>query len=220
MEMEDILNHWKTYDAKLDQSLHLNKNILRAIKTDKAKSSMQRLMIARSIEAAIFGFFMVALWIFMFNRLANPEFIIAAGVLLVFCIIGFAGSLKQIVLISQIDYADSVVGIQKKIEQITAHNLQLTRLSMLSLPFYTAYIMIGFELFFGVNLYTQGNPHWWIGQFIFSIAMIPLTIWLYRKISSRNMHLKWVRSFTNGLGGAALTKSLQFLKEVEAFEKQ
>ncbi len=219
MEMEELLNAWKTYDAKLDHSLSLNRAMLREMKVDKTRSRMQRTLVARGVEAGIFSLLTIALCVFAVNRLPYPEFVLAAGVLLVFYILGFAGSIKQIVMISQIDYAGSVVDIQRKIEQITAHHLQLIRLSMLSLPFYTAYIVIGFELFFGVNIFKQGNHDWWVGQLIFSAFMIPLALWLYRKIRPDNIHLKWVKNLTTSLGGSSLTKAVQFLHDIEKFEK-
>jgi hypothetical protein len=85
--------------------------------------------------------------------------IISAFILTVFAIIGLAGNIGQIVLISNIDYSKPISQLQTDFYRVCAHKLQLTKLLLVSVPFYLAYVFIGFDLFFGIDLYQYLEQH-------------------------------------------------------------
>lgn len=110
--------------------------------------------------------------------------------------------------------------MQKKLEQLKTHMVQITRLMMLSIPFYMVYIVLGFKLFFGVDIVAQGDPKWWIANIILSLLFIPLAVLIYRKLSWKNIHIAWVKSFIYSTGGKQVTQAMGFLQEIDNFEKE
>lgn len=220
MELHELQQAWQQYDRKLDRHIKLNQQVLQEINRNKAQSRLRNLLIIRAIESVFFLGVMLILGNFMAQHWEHPPLLLSALVLNIFTIIGFSGSIGQIILIFRLDYSQPILAIQKKLKQIEAHLIQNLRLLLLSIPFYLAYLLIGFRALWGVDLYTHGNPTWWIAQIAFSVALIPVALWLYRKIHFRNMHIAWVRSFIYGAGGQSVEKALRLLGDLEEFEQE
>lgn len=220
MELEALKKSWEQYDKKLDQHLKLNQRIFREMNLNKTRSSLRALLSLRILEASIFLAAEIALAIFSAYHIDSIQFVISAAILQTFAITGLSGSLTQIILIAQIDYATPVTVLQKKLERVKTHMMQITKLMMLSIPFYMAYIVLGFQLFFGIDIVAQGDPKWWIANIILSLLFIPLAVWIYRKLSWKNIHIPWVKQFIYSIGGKQITKAIGFLQEIDNFEKE
>jgi hypothetical protein len=220
MELEALKKSWEEYDKKLDQNLKLNKQIFKEMNLTKTRLSLRSILIFRILEILFFVIAVIALGSFIGNHWGSMQFVIPAAILHIFAIIGLAGSIGQIALIAQIDYAAPITIMQKKLEQVKMHMVQVTRLMMLSIPFYLAYAVLGFKLFFGVDIVAQGDPNWWLANIILSLLFIPLAIWIYQKLSWKNMHIPWVKSFIYSAGGKQITKAMGFLQEIDNFEKE
>ncbi len=220
MELEALKKSWEQYDKKLDQYLKLNQRIFKEMNLTKTRSSLLSILIFRIVEAVIFLAAILALGTFIGNHCGSFQFVIPAAILQIFAITGLAGSIGQIALISQIDFAAPITKMQKKLEQMKMHMIQTARIMILSIPFYLAYIVLGFKLFFGVDIVAQGNPDWWLANIILSLLFIPLAVWIYRKLSWKNMHIPWVKGFFYSAGGRQMTKAMDFLREIDSFEKE
>ena len=225
MDTPELKDIWQAYDAKLEKSLKLNLHCIETIQTQKVKSTFALLKFFKLLEIIIGVLLIFFLGNFLYNNLTETYFVVAAGILMVFCSLAIIGSIKQIVLISQISYTQNILDNQKKLALLQSSVLlqssiiKYLRLAFLSLPFYTAYIIIGFKIFFTIDIVAQGDKYWWISQIIISILFIPLSIWLYNKISYKNMHIKWVRKLIENAGGKSISKAMGFIKELNEFEK-
>jgi hypothetical protein len=220
MELEALKKSWEQYDKKLDQYLKLNQRIFKEMKLTKTRSNLRKILIFRILESVIFLVAILALGSFIGKHWSSIQFVIPAAILQIFAITGLAGSIGQIALISQINFAAPITEMQKKLEQMKMHMIQTARLMILSIPFYLAYIVLGFKIFFGVDIVAQGDPDWWLGNIILSLLFIPLAVWIYRKLSWKNMHIPWIKSFIYSIGGKQMTKAMDFLQEIDSFEKE
>ncbi len=220
MELEALKNTWEQYDKKLDQSLKINQRIFKEMNLNKTRSSLRNVLIFRMLETLIFLAAVIALGGFIGNHWGSWQFVVPAIILDIFAIIGLSGSIGQIALIVQIDYAAPITVMQKKLEQVKTHMVQITRLLLLSIPFYLAYVILGFKLVAGIDIVAVGAPQWWVVNILVSLLLIPLAVWIYRKLNWKNIHIPWVRSFIYGSGGKQVVKAMGFLKEIDSFEKE
>jgi hypothetical protein len=86
---------------------------------------------------------------------------------------------------------------------------------MLLLPLYPVYLIVGAWWLTGIDIVREGNSAWWWAQVIFAVACMPLIIWLWRKISYRNIDTPWVKAVIRGIGGASLTRAMMLVHELE-----
>ena len=80
------------------------------------------------------------------------------------------GSIGQIILIIKIDYSKPVTTLQLQLERLKVYSLQTLRLLFLSIPFYFAYIIVGFKLLFKLDIYAHADSKWLLWNIILSIA--------------------------------------------------
>jgi hypothetical protein len=60
---------------------------------------------------------------------------------------------------------------------------------------------------------------WVINLSVVAIVII-LTIYLFQKLSYKNIHIKWVKAFNESYGGKKLTKAMEFLKDIEEYKRE
>lgn len=219
MEEKDIIEMWKNYSARLRDELTIDRVVVKDIKLTKARTELNWLLGQRVVEAIIF--LVLFLWLvgFIGNNFPVLHFVAAGFILMVFSLIGLIGNLLQIGQIRQLDYAQPVTAFQEHLQRLQAYNLQTLRLVFLSVPFYFAYIIIGFRAFFGLDIYANANPNWLIANLLLSILLIPAVIWLYKKLSYRSQK-NWVKKLIEDNGGKRIRSALQFLEEIDQFKKE
>ena len=218
-KLEQLKNVWATYDKKLDQHLHLNQQILREMKLEKVKSGMRGLIIMRTIEAFVFFLIIIALWSFILSNFSASSAVISAAVLTLFATVGLAGNIGQIVLAGTIDYSRPITTIQKQLEEMKLHNLRFFKLIMFSAPFYMAYIFLGFQLFFGVDLYAVADQGWLWSNLALSGGMLIAVLWFNQQLSAQHPRYGWIRRIVAEVGGKKVVKGISFLREIREFEK-
>jgi formate-dependent nitrite reductase membrane component NrfD len=92
-------------------------------------------------------------------------------------------------------------------------------IAFLCLPVYLAYPMVGFKALGNFDLSTI-NSSWWTANIIFSVAILPLCIWLYMQVSYKNIHKKWVKFIIEKSGGNTIRKAMEFTKEIDDIKKE
>lgn len=219
MEEKEIKKSWKNYGEELQTDAHLQLPLVEEVKVMKAKIELSQFKWRRGIEATLFFICFAYLVHFIGMHFPTWHFMAAAGVLAIFALIGMVGCIVELALIAELDYSTPVTVFQQQLHKIKAYDLQILRLIFLSVPFYFAYTIVGFESFFDFDIYTYGNKSWLISNAIISFALIPASIWLYRKLSYQ-AETHWVRSLVVNNGGKEIQSALAFLGEIEDFTKE
>ncbi len=214
-ELSELLNE---YDKKISQTLDVNIKLLRELKTNKTKSHLRRLLISRIIELVIVMIINFLLGKFLYNNWGSPGLVISSGVIMLFTIFAMSGSIRQIVIISKFDINLPVVENQKILASLQSYMIFYLRAGFLQIPFYLGYLSIGFRIIFGVDIWKDGNLTWLFIQLGFSVILLPLAWWIFKKISKENMNIKWVRSIIDSSGGKTISKAMEFLNEIEDFQ--
>jgi hypothetical protein len=219
METNEIKELFAAYDAKLDRVLQLNERSLKKIKLDKIRKQTRWISVLRSIEVVSFSILAVILGSYIADNWAVTHLAVSGIILHVFTLIALTGSIGQLVLLQQIDYAKPIVEIRKKIELVNSHALLFLKLVFLSAPVWWAYPLVALNYFFNFDLYPHLDSDFVVKYVVVNALLIfPLVLFL-RKLSYKNLHIKWVRKTIGFFTGTKTKKSLEFLNEIEEFEK-
>ena len=219
MEIEQLKSAWEAYDKKLDQQLRLNQRILREMKLDKVRSGLRGLIIKQTVSVVFIFIIIAALYGFIINHFSATAPTISAAILMVFAIILLVGIIGQISLASTVDYSRPILIIQQQLEQIKLHNLRFFQLTMLSGPFYMAYIFLGLKIISGIDFYQVADARWLQANVLFSIGMLIAVLWFNREISRKPPRYRWARKLVEIMGGKEVISGMRFLRELKEFEE-
>ena len=143
MNLDNIKNTWQQQNSVNESVITINQSLLSETKVNKQMKELNAMKWARIIESATFFFIIVLLGQYIANNFSVSAPSISALILSVFSIAGLAGNIGQIVHIANIDYAKPISQLQKDVYRLCSHKLQLTKLLLMSAPFYMAYVFIG-----------------------------------------------------------------------------
>lgn len=219
MKIQDVENTWTGYNRKLDSGINLNAEALHRMQFGKARSTLLKLLVRRIIESAVFVLLIVLLLKFILANYPVVEYVVAGLVLAVFAIIGLVGGLRQILLIRKLDYSTPVTAFQAEMEKLKAYSLQTLKLLFLSVPFYFAYLIIGFKSLFGMDVFLAAEPKWLVANLCLSIVLVPVSIWFVGRLDYRSGS-NWVKRLIRDNGGREIHASLDFLSELEKFRSE
>jgi len=218
MEEQEIINIWKSQEAKIEQSLELNKKLLGEILNQKAQSALQSLamfktrgIIAAVIYLIILGFALSAAFI-NYSSAAN-YFIVSIGAIFLINIKALYDYIKHLIWIKNIDYDGSVTEIQSKLVKLKLSIFAHSRIIVLQLPFWSTFYLSG-------KWFPQ-TTGW--GYIIFQTAFTALftyvAFWLYKNQSIENADKKWFKVLIAGSGGKSLVKAMELYKELEGYKE-
>jgi hypothetical protein len=219
MKTNNIENIWAEHSRELQSRVHLNAEELHQIQFGKVKIALRGLLIRRIFENILFLVFFVLLLQFAVTNFQVWEYMASGLVLAVFACIGFIGGFRQVMLIGKLDFSGPVTSFQTEMEKLKAYSLQTLKLVLMSIPFYFAYIIIGFKSVFGLNVLRTADPQWLIFNLCLSIILIPVFIWVVRKLSYRSKS-NWIRKLIRDNGGKETDASLEFLAELEKYREE
>jgi len=146
--------------------------------------------------------------------------------LIAFFLVAFANSLKQLIIIKRMDYSSDIVTIQSSLAMLQSNNLKYARMIILFIPACLAFPVVFFKamkdfhirVFDNIDFITLTGGHWWTAQLAATLALIPLGIWCYTKLSYKNIDKKWVKDFIDRSSGSRVRKTLEFMKELHSLK--
>jgi hypothetical protein len=218
--MEDIAlkEMWANYDKKLEKTLALNHRIITEIQAQKARSALRPLKTVKVI-AIISG----ALWVLFLSVLVfcavstmTPHrlfFIISALSIIIITVAAIVVYIRQIMLIQQIDNSAIIVEVQRKLAALQSSTINIARILFLSAPFYTTF-------YFNKSMFEHGTIGLWVLQLTITAAFTTISIWLYRNIRLENAGKRWFKIIFGNSEWTSIIKAMNFLKEIEAYEKE
>jgi hypothetical protein len=220
MELDELKQTWSEHARKLDRILSLNLQGLKTAQLDKTKSALGRFKAFRLFEMLVGLVFLVPLGSYIADRisvrtLAIPALIVAASIL-----VPVIASIRQLILLGRISYADPVTAIQRKLEEIKLHYLRSFRLPVLMLPLYMAYVVVGLNLFFGVDVLAHPDASFLWANLAFSLILVVPAVWILRNLSFKNVDNPVIRALVHGNGGKQMIAAVEFLKALQEFENE
>jgi hypothetical protein len=220
MELDELKQTWAENARKLDRILSLNLQGLKTAQLDKTKSALGRFKAFRLIEMLVGILILIPLGFYIAHRISVPTLVIPAFILAASVLVPVIANIRQLILLGGISYADPVTAIQRKLEEIKLHYLRSFRLPVLMLPLYMAYVIVGLNLFFGVDVLAHPDASFLWTNLAISLVFVVPAIWVLRNLSFKNTDNPVIRALVHGNGGKQMVAALEFLKALQEFENE
>ena len=212
MEETEIINLWKSYDKKLEEYLLFNKKNAEDITKMKVRSflaSMKPLKIFTILVGIVWVGFVDILIINLFP-IANPFFLISAGIQVLLTKLAIGIYLYQLILIHQVDISEPILTAQEKLSRLKSSTLWVARLLFLQLPVWTTF-------YWNETMLENGNVWLYTLQIIVTTSFTYLAIWLFFNIKYENRDKKWFRFIFNGNEWNPVIKSMELLSQINDY---
>jgi|TARA_B110001452_G_scaffold264083_1_gene266494 hypothetical protein len=219
MEVGELKKMLAAYDTKLDEKLSLNVASLKSINLDKSEKSTQSILKYRIIEIVIFSLLAMFIGNYIATNWSQTHLAMSGIIVGVFTLIALSGSIGQVALLQQIDFAKPIVDIRKKIELVNTHGLLFIKLMLLSTPIWWSYVVVGSDYLFNIDLYNNMDSDFVLKYLMVNSLLIIPMIWFLNKLTYKNLNVKWVRKTIGFFVGTKTMKALDFLKDIEEFER-
>ena len=226
MELDDLKSMWLSDNEKLERRLKVNEQKIELMQAQKIESSIAPLFWKQGIICFLHGIVILLLVVFIIQNITEIPYALSGFLLLAFYSILFSDAWKQMKIIKGLDYNADLVSLQSSLLRLQTHIVRYARLAVLLIPALLAFPVVATKVIkdYKVSMWSdfdiirQSNGNWWTAQIIATIVLVPLGIWFYREISFRNIHKKWVKDFIRKFSGARVTKSLEFLHELQGLK--
>lgn len=215
MNLEQMQSMWQAHSEKLDESMSLNKKLLQKIQAEGNKSELNKLIMTRAIEGIVFFCIVFSLGTYMASSWSLTAPVVSAFVLNVFAIVGLAGSIGQIALLSKIDFSKPMKETLNDLIAVRTHSLNVFKLLILSAPFYMAYVFLGYDLFFGVDLFSLISTDTAIRFSAVALIFGALVALLVHKLKPENRANKLIAWLYQEISGRRLTHLLDQFENMD-----
>jgi hypothetical protein len=150
-----------------------------------------------------------------FKGLMNdPITALPAIVLFIFSILLINLGVRQLILLSDLDYAKPIVETQVKLAMLRKLRLKTTQWTfILALPTWFIFpIMLG-QMLIGVNFIKAISPVWMFANVAFGVAMIPLVNWVMKKS-------RYSQTLQDTIVGKNIVEAESFVHEIRTFNTE
>jgi magnesium-transporting ATPase (P-type) len=217
MELAEIMESWKMYDRKLEESLLLNRKNAEEIIHLKIKSQLVSMkpikvftLIAGFIWVICGSMIVTNIFLFAFED-ASKFFLFSATAQLLLTAIAIAIYIYQLVLISEVDISGPILETQKKLAGLRSSTLAVTRILFLQLPLWTTFYLTK-------GVFENGNSWFYIVQGIATFSFVYIALWLFFNIKYKNKDKKWFRLLFEGKEWTPVIKSMELLEEMKEYQ--
>lgn len=215
MNLDQMQTMWQAHSEKLDESMSLNKKLLQKIQAEGNKSELNKLILTRAIEGIVLFCIVFSLGAYMASSWSLTAPVVSAFVLNVFAIVGLAGSIGQIALLSKIDFSKPMRETLNDLIAVRTHSLNVFKLLILSAPFYMAYVFLGYDLFFGVDLFSLMSADTAIRFSVVALIFGALAVLLVHKLKPENRTNKLIAWLYQEISGRRLTHLLDQFENMD-----
>lgn len=219
MEAGELKKILAAYDTKLDEKLSLNVASFKNINLDKSEKSTQSILKYRIIEIVVFSLLAIFMGKYIALNWGQTHLAISGIIVGVFTLIALSGSIGQVALLQQIDFSKPIIDIRKKIELVNAHGLLFLKLMFLSTPIWWSYVVVGSDYLLNIDLYKYMDADFIIKYLMINSLLIIPMVWFLNKLTYKNLHITWIRKTIKFFVGTKTMKALEFLKDIEEFER-
>ena len=210
---ESLSQKWASQDAKLSKTLNLNSRVIKQLVHSQAKQTVQPFIWANAI-ALMCGIVFTTVMVQFTLEYSQITHLYLSGITVslwsVFVTITAIMLLGKAV---KLDFAKPVEQVQKDLANVRLSALAYFRLSLLIVPFYLAFTLVGFMVFFGVDLWAVASANWLVAQGIFSGLLALLTAVLFRFLTPKNIEHPVVKKLFDGFGNQA-AEAAELLSEL------
>ena len=225
MELDQMKAAWRDLDQRLQRSDALQLSLRRELVIDRMRGRLRRWLWLPGVELVI-SLVVTALAMnylanFATQALARPVGAIPALVVALLGLIGMVANVRQIASVATIDYAGSVLTIQRRLATTRRLRIQLTQLGLLLwLPLWPVFMLFGVQYGFGFDVYRQVLRVWFFGNIAFGLLLAFFFIGLNRRYGTRLARWRPLITLSNSVAGDKLVAASAEMESFARFERE
>ncbi|MEP0354596.1 hypothetical protein [Paraglaciecola sp.] len=214
--IEKMTQAWAQQNEKLDQSITVSSEALKQVALLKAEKTMGNFLMVNTFTVVV-GILMSSFMLhFIVTNMSNVNMLLAGAAILSWSGLITLGGIRHLYMQLTLDYSKPVIEVQRDLTKIGLSVLYYLRVSLMILPFYFAYIVVGFELFFGIDIVQHGDTYWLMSQAVCSVLFAALAIYLFKQLSPNNIDKPVTKVLLRGCGNQAW-RAAQELNELQRY---
>jgi hypothetical protein len=211
MELDDLKEKWAEHDRKLDESLRLNRQLLRDSYTRRAKFALWRLAAMLAAGSIFMLVVVVSLGRFIAQNWSMPRIAWPAIVLDVLAIATLAALNAQIGLALNINYNQPIAVIQKRLETLRKFRIRYIQVIFLLATLTWVPIFIVLTRLF--------DTAWVVANVAFGLLVLAIGVWVARRYGDRISNSAFGQRLLRDLAGYNLNAASGFLTTLAEFER-
>jgi ABC-type multidrug transport system fused ATPase/permease subunit len=219
MHLQEMKKIWEQYDAKIERTLKINRELLKEHKLSKARWALRRFAIFPILDLI---FALAVIWLvgaFVGDQWPDPRFVLPGSTLLLAAIIFLIVNIYQLNLISMIDFGSSVAGNQRKLELLKVSRIRTIKWVLLLAPLTGfAVLVVGLKGLLDLDIVEHLSSAWLAANVAFGLAFVPFGIWTARWLAGRFGQSTLLRILCDDVSGRSLQTAKRFLNELAEFE--
>jgi hypothetical protein len=219
MELDELKEKWAEHDRKLDESIRLNRQLLRDLYARRARFALWRLAAMLAVGAIFILAVVVFLGHFIATNWSMPRFVWPAVALDLMTIAALAALVAQIGLALSINYDKPVAVIQKRLETLRKFRIRYSQAICLTMTLtWTPVFIVGMKASLGWDVYHLFDTTWMVVNLAFGFLVLGIGVWGARHFGDRLSDTASGRRFLRDLAGYNLNAASGFLKTLAEFE--
>jgi hypothetical protein len=212
MELDELKEKWAEHDRKLDESIRLNRRLLRDSYTRRARFALWRLAAMLAAGSIFMLVVIVSLGRFIAQNWSTPRVAWPAIVLDVLAIATLAALNAQIGLALSINYNQPIAVIQKRLETLRKFRIRyIQAIFLLSTLTWVPIFIVLTRLF---------DTAWIVANVAFGFLVLAIGVWVARRYGNRMSNSTIGKRFLRDLAGYNLNAASGFLTTLAEFEEE
>jgi hypothetical protein len=153
------------------------------------------------------GYVLIKLTLYAYEQV-SPYFLYSAYFQLMLTALAVILYIFQLSTLYRIDFDKPVIILQKTLINLKISTLNITRILMLQLPFWTTF-------YWNEGMFKNGTLALFIIQGTVTVSFTYLAIWLYFNLTFENANKWWFKLLLNGKEWEPLMTSIEILNDME-----
>lgn len=217
MELEEIIQTWRSQQEKIETALKINKKILEQSTHQRAESALRPLIKHKTIGIVVTILYLLIVGYLLFFTIkyfddSKTYFLISFSAIFLINIKALADYIRHLSMAKKINFNGNVVTVQQQLSALQFSIINHAKIMCLQFPFWTTFYLSNkwFPQEIGIG--------YMIFQVLLTGSFTYLSYWLYKNHTIKNLNKKWFRTMIAGSGGKSVLKAMDFYKELEEFK--
>ena len=174
MQLEELQQQWQRLDEKLELTVKMNGELLRLAVMQPARRRLNRLALWPALDTAFCVVVLLFAGSFLGKHWNTWSLVGPASVMMIAAILLLNASIRQLILLSEIDWSGTVVDIQSSLSRLRMAKISQFKWIILLSPLVGFCMMtVGGKLMFGVNVIQDVRPWWVVANIAFGLLFVP-----------------------------------------------
>ena len=219
MTFEDLQTQWNRQNQTLDTMLQLNLAQIRATHFDSLATALDRVRRVVWTELLLTAAALIPLGSFLFAHRGDVRYLLPAAILHLSAIAFIAGCANQLIAARAVDYSGPVVHAQRRLTALRRARIRTSKWTLLVAPaLWTPLVIVLMKSVLPIDVYATFNARWIAANIVFSLAFIPLMLWIAHRYGERLSRSPLMQRLADDLAGRSLNEATAFANRLAEFE--